>query len=234
MRSVNVPSSRHPCKQCFCILLLALCSSGCPGTQGSVNSLQSFAQSSQRTLIEVTDKGGRSWKVGSVEAANITAYFVISSEGRVATFAAVFNDHARGKHAVVLVDSTEKEGLTVLDRKFLSGVANASDRYREWLDKSAIFTGVSIENTRRIDLEKGGLGSSDIRVERNAIVGRIKDAKCHCDEMGTACGATLSTMRACVNKICDVINCINALFNGERSECNREGSEAGAACDLAL
>ena len=78
--------------------------------------------------------------------------------------ATAFEDSARLKHAVVFVDETEKEeALAVLDRKFLSSVANASDPYRRWVDKHAVFTYGSVQDTRRIEMKKGGLGSSDIR-----------------------------------------------------------------------
>jgi hypothetical protein len=227
-RSVSV--SRHIHRV---IALLALCASACAGTK-HVSSLQSFAQHGQRTLFEVIDGRGRSWKVGSVETPSATTYLVVSDGGRVSIIGTTFSDRLGGRHAVVFVDSAEKEeALAVLDRKFLAGVANASDPYKKWLDKSEPFTYGSAPHTRRIDMEAGGLGSSDIRVEGNAIVGSIKDAKCHCYQMGPACATLPTPWQACLNKICDFANCIIGAINGNDTDCAQEGSDARMTCQLA-
>jgi hypothetical protein len=191
-------------------------------------------QDGQRTLLEVTDKAGRSWKVGSVEGKDVTTYFVVNSGGQVDIMGTAFDDRLRAKHAIVYVDSSEKEeALAVLDRKFLSGVSNASEPYRNWLNRNAVFTYGSVNHTRRIDIDKGGLGLSDIRVEEGVIVGRIKDVRCHCSDMAQACIVLPSPWIACVNKICDLINCTIGVINGDLSDCSQENSDAQTTCELA-
>lgn len=199
------------------------------------NSLRRYVQDGKRTLFEVTDKEGRSWKVGSVEASKTTAYFVISGDGRVAIVSSVFVDRRRARHAIVFVDPTEQEeALAVLDRKFLSGVANTSAPYGKWLKKHAVFTLGSVENTRRIEMKKRGLGSSDVRIEENAIVGRfLNPVKCHCWEMGNWCQQYGSDGRKCLNKVCDFINCTIDIINGVRSECGGEASDMIDICRAA-
>jgi hypothetical protein len=215
------------------IALLVLCASACSGIK-RVSSLQKFAREGQRTLFEVIDEGGRSWKVGSVETPSATTYLVVSDGGHVSIVGTAFSDRLGGKHAVVFVDSAEKEeALAVLDRKFLLGVANASDPYQKWLGKSEPFTYGSLPHTRRIDMEAGGLGSSDIRVEGNAIAGRIKENKCHCYEMAQVCAALPSPWIACINKLCDLINCSIGVINGGNGDCAQEGSDAQMTCQLA-
>jgi len=61
----------------------------------------------------------------------------------------------------------------VLDKKFLSNLTNPSDAYRKWLEKNAVFTHGGVQETHTIDVKQAGLGSSDIRVEGGAIVGRF-------------------------------------------------------------
>src|SRR5262249_58062612 len=158
MRTISILSRGDPLRRYLATLLVAFCASACSGTK-HVNSLQGFKQDGQRTLFEVTDKGGVSGKVASVELPSLTTYFVISSDGRVDVIATAFEDRLHAKHAVVFADSTEKEeALAVLDQKFLSGVANASEPYRKWLEKNAGFTYGTVQDTRRIDTVKGGLG----------------------------------------------------------------------------
>jgi hypothetical protein len=234
MRKEQSMKSRRNPRRRYLAILLGLYAGGCSGTK-HVNSLDRFAQNGQRTLFEVTDRGGRSWKVGSVEQPGITTYFVVRGDGRVAAIATAFDDRLRAKHAVVFVDSTEKEeALAVLDQKFLAGVANASEAYRKWVEKHAVFTYGSVQDTRRIDFPKGGLGSGDIRVDGNTIAGRLKDYKCHCYDMPQLCAALPSPWVACLNKICDVVNCGIAVINGGRSDCNQETSDAKTTCELAV
>ena len=227
-----MPSRRDMRKRYLGILLVALCVSGCTGTK-QVDSLQKFAQNGQRTLFEVTDKGGRFWKVGSVKAPGITAYFVVNSDGRVNVVATAFDDRLGAKHAIVFVDPTDKEeALAVLDRKFLSGVGNASDAYRKWVDQDVIFTYGSVQDTRRFDMGKGGLGTTDIGVAGNTIAGLMKNVDCHCDDPGmfNACQQH-QRFEGCINKICDYVNCVVGIINGSGSNCANEAFAAVAICE---
>ena len=233
MRTIGMPSRRNMRRSYVGILLIALCASGCRGTK-QVDSLQKFVQDGQRTLFEVTDKGGRSWKIGSVKAASVTSYFVVSSDGRVNIIATAFDDSLGAKHAVVFVDPTDKEeALAVLDRKFLSGLGNASDPYRRWLDENSVFTYGSVQDTHRFDVEKGRLGSSNIRVEGNAIVGLMNDIACHCSDRPLFCHAYPSSFVACFNKVCDYVNCNVGIINGSGSNCAQEASDAITTCQVA-
>ncbi|MGO9272312.1 MAG: hypothetical protein ACLQOO_19135 [Terriglobia bacterium] len=190
--------------------------------------MENFAQGGQQTLFEVIDKEGRAWKIDSVESDNATAYSVISPSGRIDIMATAFNGAAGAQHAVILVDSAEKEeALAVLDKKFLSGLTNQSDAYRKWLDKNAVFTYGGVQETRTLDVKQGGLGSSDIRVEGGAIVGKLVYLPCHCTEVGLTCTILPEPDQACVNKCCDYVNCI--LGGGT---CGEELSTAAAACSF--
>jgi len=216
------------------ILLIALCASGCTRTK-QVDSLQKFAQNGPRTLFEVTDKEGKSWRVGSVEAPGMTTYFVISSDGRINIMATAFDDSLGAKHAVVLVDPRNKEeALAVLDRKFLSGVGNASEAYRKWLDQKAVFTYGSVQETRRFDAGKG-LGSTDIRVEGTSVVGLMKHFDCQCSDVlgGVACSSLGHPLIACIDKVCDFENCLVDIINGDKSGCAQEANDAQTICEVA-
>jgi len=235
MRTIETSSRRDMRKWYLTILLVTLYASGCRGTK-QVDTLQKFAQDGQRTLLEVTDKGGRAWRVGSVAAPGIATYFVISSGGRIDIIATAFDDRRGAKHAIVFVDPANKEeALAVLDRKFLSGIGNASEPYKKWLDQNAVFTYGSVQDTRRFDL-KNGLGSSDIRVEGNAIVGRMNGVPCHCDDsvpMGLVCSGAGTAFAHCFTALCDWINCLVDVINGDKPGCAQQASDARTICELA-
>src|SRR5215472_9981012 len=89
VRTISILSRGDPLGRRLATVLIAFCASACSGTKRA-NSLQSFKQDGQRTLFEVTDKGGRSWRVGSVELPSLSTYFVISSDGRVDVIATTF------------------------------------------------------------------------------------------------------------------------------------------------
>lgn len=181
------------------------------------------------TLFEVRAKEGKSWKIASFESHNTTTYFVINSGGQVAIVATTFDDGPGGRHAVVLVDSAEKEeAMAVLDKKFLSSLNNASDEYRKWQEKNAVFSYGGVQETRTIDSKEGGLGSSSLGIDGNTIVGRVNQISCHCGEI--FCPPHNSLAIACINKVCDLINCIIKVINGESTNCDQEGSEASQFC----
>lgn len=215
-------------------LLLALCANAC-SSRKNTGSMKSFTQSGKQTLIQVADKNGHTWSLLSVDAASITAYLVMNSNNQVDLVASAFTDKAGAQHAVVFVDSGEKEeALAILDRKFLMGVANSTGAYRKWAEQKVVFTYGGVQETRRIDLKKGGLGAGNIRVDGGKIVAQIAQANCHCYDAALACVGLPSPIIACINKICDVINCTINVINGSASDCNQEGADAKTTCELAV
>jgi hypothetical protein len=194
--------------------------------------LKGFAQQGQQTVVELTDKEGGSWKIQTVETPKVTTYSVISSSGQVEIMAAAFGDGA--KHAVVFVDSTEKEKvLAVLDKKFLSGLTNVSDEYKKWVEKNAVFTYGGVQETLTIDARKGGLGSTNIGVEGGKIVGRANQITCNCETLlgSYRCGQLLSPITACINAVCNLVNCISGIPSG--ASCAGLGEVARVACNNA-
>src|SRR5215472_17889823 len=102
-------------------LNLALYANGC-STNKATGSMRSFTQSGKKTLVEVVDKEAQSWKLLSVDASSVTTYFIVNAKNKIDLIATTFKDNGGTQHAVVLVDSSEKEeSLAVLDRKFLMG-----------------------------------------------------------------------------------------------------------------
>jgi len=201
------------------------------GTKGSLTNL---AQRGPQFLIDVTDKEGRAWKIDTVETPKATTSFVIDSTGKVVLTAAVFADSTGRRKSLVFVDSAQKEdALAILDKRFLSDVAHQSDAYRKWFDKYAVFSYGSTEKTESFDVSRG-LGSSTVHGEGATIVGQIKDAKCHCQEMGLTCVVLPSPMIACLNKFCDLVNCVIGVINGSGSDCQQEGIDAKQTCEIAV
>jgi len=197
--------------------------------------MRSFTQSGKKTLVEVVDKEAQSWKLLSVDASSVTTYFIVNAKNKIDLIATTFKDNGGTQHAVVLVDSSEKEeSLAVLDRKFLMGVGNSTEAYRKWTEEKADFTFGSVQETRTIDFKKGGLGTGNIRVDGGTIVAQMNSVNCHCYELAGACAGLPSPVIACVNKICDLVNCVIAISNGTRSECNQEGSDAQQTCSIAV
>jgi hypothetical protein len=210
-------------------VIAVLCAMAC-STKRRPNSLTGFAQRGQQTLVEVIDRDGQSWKVSSVESGGVTGYFVLSSNGQIDIIAITFLDRGGARHAVVYADSAEKDkALAVLDNRFLAGLTNPSDNYKKWLEKNAVFTWGG-EQTRRIDVKPGGLGSSDLRIEGDSIVGRMKQARCHCYDFAQACISVPTPWQACLNALCDLINCLIATNTG----CSQEASAARSACEVAV
>jgi hypothetical protein len=194
------------------------------------NSLKGFARQGPQALFEVTDKDGQSWKIYSVETPNVKTFSVINKSGQVDARCYTFTDSAGVKHALVFADSSEKEkALAVLDKNFLSGLANSSDEYKIWLKQNAVFGYSGGRKTRTIDVQKGGLGSSDLKVEGNKIVGTQRAIACHCGEM--VCIGYPSPIIDCINKLCDWANC--QIAHGDLSACAQEQSDVQISCSLA-
>ena len=144
--------------------------------------------------------------------------------------AAVFGDGA--KHAVVFVDSTEKEEvLAVLDKKFLSGLTNASDEYKKWVEKNAVFTYGGVQETLTIDARKGGLGSTNIGVEGGKIVGQVNQISCDCLTLATSLNCGFSPIKKCIDAVCNLVNCISGIPSG--ASCAGLGEVARVACNNA-
>src|SRR5882724_4197843 len=90
------------------------------------------------------------------------------------------------------------------------------------------------QNRRLRAAVSGGLGSSTVHVDGATIVGQIKDAKCHCHEMGLTCVGLPSPMIACLNKVCDLVNCVIGTINGSGSDCQHEGADTKQTCEIAV
>jgi hypothetical protein len=198
-------------------------------------SMTSFLQSDKKTLVEVRDRESHSWKILTVSSPNTTAYLLVNSENRVDLIASAFVDKAGVKHALVFVDENDKqEALAILDRKFLLGVSGASDEYRKWAEQNVIFTYGSAQVTRTMDLKRGGFGGANIRVDGGKIIAQINEANCHCYQLAMSCAGLPSPYIACVNKFCDLVNCVIGVLNGSGHDCQQEGSDAKTTCELAV
>lgn len=198
------------------------------------SSLTEFAQRGPVTLVELRDSDGRRWKILSAETGKVTAYWVITEAGKIDIVATALPAHDGPRNAVLYVDSGEKEdALAILDRKFLLSLQDSSDAYKKWSSSKAIFTYGSLGQTRMIDIQPGGLGTTNIGTKGGQITGQLAHGSCHCYEMGLACAGQPSPVIACVNSVCDLLNCIVDIINGVRSECNGETATAQSTCSLA-
>ncbi len=210
--------------------LMLVFAAACSVKTGS-GSLKQFAQSGNRTLVEVTDKEGRPWKILSAHAGSFSAYVVLNPSSRVDLTATVFADRNGARQAVVRVDTDEKEDvLAVLDKKFLTGLTNPTEAYRNWAAQEAIFTYGAVQETSTVDVKGGSLGAGTASAEGGKIVVQLAPVACHCYD-NPSCYVTTDPVSAeCVNRACDFINCV---FSGTRSPCGTELSTAQAACSLA-
>ncbi len=194
-----------------------------------------FVVDGERVVAEVTNKEGKIWKIGSAKTPLTTSYFVIETDGPLDLIVTSFEDSLGRPHAIAFADKSAKEkALAIFDHRFLAGVADASDPFKQWVEEHKDVLSGKTKLERVMDTEKGGLGTGDIRIDNDKIIGRIKAAKCHCYEMPMSCAGLPSTFIACINDICDVINCTIDILNGSGSNCGQEGATAQTSCELAV
>ena len=197
------------------------------------NTLKHFHQSGRQTLIEVTDKKGGSWKIHSVAFDNVKTLSVFKQSGQAGAMAFIFPDSAKASNAVLFTDVAFKgRGSSLLQKEFLSNVTNASREYRNWVNQFAVFTDVGGgPKTHTIEVRAGALGSADVRVEDDKIVGLWTDQKCHCGEI--PCSPFMSSVGIdCINRLCDLANCIGRGFERLEVNCGNEAAEARLVCEL--
>lgn len=218
-------------------LLTVLFATGCH-TRKHTGSLTTFVQSDRRTLIEVVDGEGHSWKIVSAIVKNRTVYFVVNANNHTDLVASVSTNQT-GQHSVVFVDSTDKARvLGVFDKRFLSNVRHTTEAYRKWVDQQGDLTYGSVPDTRMIGMNPGALGTATVGVKGDTIVAQIANVQCHCYEIGYACVGLPSPLIACVNSTCDWINCVVGLLNGKPDandpDCSQHYSDQQTTCSLAL
>jgi hypothetical protein len=210
--------------------LLLVCTAACTVKTGS-GSLKGFAQSSNKTLVEITDTEGRPWKILSADAASFSTYVVLNPSSRVDLTATVFADRTGARNAVVRVDANEKEDvLAVLDKKFLTGLTNQTEAYKNWAAKEAIFTYGAVQVTSTLDVKDGSLGAGTASAEGGKIVVQLAPVACHCYDRPSCSTTTDPVTAECINRVCDFLNCI---FSGTGSSCGDQLATATTACNLA-
>jgi hypothetical protein len=170
MEAQDVREVKSPVRWRRGAVLVLVCAAACSVKTGR-GSLKGFAQSDNKKLVEVTDREGRPWKILSAHAGKFSTYVVLNPSSRVDLAATVFADRTGAQHAVVRVDANEKEDvLAVLDKKFLTGLANPTDAYRNWAAQEAMFTYGAVQETSTLDVKGGSLGSGTASVEGGKIV----------------------------------------------------------------
>lgn len=209
----------------FLLICAAACSTAC-STKKSNGSLQRFVQSGNITLVEITGREGRSWKVLSASGSSIRGYAVLDSNGRVALIASVSADNTGARHAAVRVDAHEKEAvLAVLDKGFLTDVANQTESYKEWAVKEAVFGG-AVHDTVTIDAKSGSLGAGTVSVQGGGIVTKLQ-VNCSCETNVQCWGSGDPGKADCWNRICTWFNCV---FGGGGGNCGELLTTAQTGC----